>query len=346
MMRSPTSTNTPNWRRVLLVMALLVAIPVCNGFSSLFPRKARNLPSVSIVSRGGSNPFIPSQLDSTSSSREEPPTQSTLSNYHLLWSPNVWKKLLLSTALLWVTFQMAPTWKINLLQRIAIPVMIPAKLNTLVLNGILPTLSSACCWIQIILNAVTALGCAGFNTYLGPLRPFFLSILTYLTITTRSHTKPSTMILRWTIALLPELLHFWNTSRMKIGKSNSKTLSQQTTTTSAATPTTDVAVYLDCPTMGCVACIQNVNSSLQKAMQSDRSICQIQSVDAWLLEGNRKGGKAKIRFSTTTTTTTTTTMDKEDGVDPKIVSKLTQSLQKSGFPCSVDVVRATPARRQ
>merc|ERR1719161_3498711 len=38
--------------------------------------------------------------------------------------------------------------------------------------SILGLLSSACCLLQVILNAF-ALGCAGFNTYLGPLRPSF-----------------------------------------------------------------------------------------------------------------------------------------------------------------------------
>eukprot|EP00547_Thalassionema_nitzschioides_P011021 CAMPEP_0194256476 /NCGR_PEP_ID=MMETSP0158-20130606/36780_1 /TAXON_ID=33649 /ORGANISM="Thalassionema nitzschioides, Strain L26-B" /LENGTH=275 /DNA_ID=CAMNT_0038995169 /DNA_START=1 /DNA_END=825 /DNA_ORIENTATION=- len=41
--------------------------------------------------------------------------------------------------------------------------------------SILGLLSSACCAIQIILNAFS-LGCAGFNTILGPLRPMFVAL--------------------------------------------------------------------------------------------------------------------------------------------------------------------------
>merc|ERR1740138_1834236 len=36
-------------------------------------------------------------------------------------------------------------------------------------------LSSSCCALQLILNMFN-FGCAGFNTYLGPLRPAFLAV--------------------------------------------------------------------------------------------------------------------------------------------------------------------------
>ena len=36
-------------------------------------------------------------------------------------------------------------------------------------------LSSSCCLLQLLLNLMSV-GCAGFNTVLGPLRPFFLAL--------------------------------------------------------------------------------------------------------------------------------------------------------------------------
>lgn len=51
--------------------------------------------------------------------------------------------------------------------------------HSLALWSVLGLLSSACCAIQILLNAAS-IGCAGFNTYLGPLRPSFLALTAVL----------------------------------------------------------------------------------------------------------------------------------------------------------------------
>lgn len=325
--------------RVLLTL-LATAVTTCHGFStvsavsqvnSVFLKKEI---AVNTQTRQGASSIANQVQASARLSNEDSAvsssSSSSLANYHLLWSPKVLTKILLTTLFLWISIHKVPNLLNGNLQKlinIPMPTTSNSKLNAFLFNGLLPTLSSACCWIQMALNMVTAMGCAGFNTYLGPLRPFFLSILAYLTIATRAQTKPQLMALRWTIALLPELLHLWNTFTTR--QSHRKLQSSSTDV-----PTTEVAVYLDCPTMGCVACIQNVNSSLQKALQSTGSnVYQIQAIDSWLLEGDRKGGKAKIRFSTL-----------GDKYNKRIVSMLTRAMKRSGFPCTVDVVRATPGR--
>jgi hypothetical protein len=40
-------------------------------------------------------------------------------------------------------------------------------------------LSSSCCIVQLVLSALS-FGCAGFNTWLGPVRPLMLAITTWL----------------------------------------------------------------------------------------------------------------------------------------------------------------------
>ena len=92
--------------------------------------------------------------------------------YHLIWSPYFWKKMLLST-LLWCIIQY--TARKNL---ISLP-----KFHSVSCHGrrgvfptaiVLPLLSSSCCAIQILVNAISGWGCAGFNTYLGELGAFLV----------------------------------------------------------------------------------------------------------------------------------------------------------------------------
>ena len=67
-----------------------------------------------------------------------------------------------------------------------------------------------------------------------------------------------------------------------------------------------VSITLNCPTMGCVACINKVNSSLQNAKFPASSTATttgtatptITSAQSWLLDGDdQKGGQAKIELS-------------------------------------------------
>ncbi|CAB9508035.1 expressed unknown protein [Seminavis robusta] len=326
--RLEETRNMRTTRRVLMWQILLVLSVVAPAHCFSLPRSNSpwkgSIPESTILPPPQPLPSG-SRLFSTKKDEEKPPSSSSLAKYHLIWSPRVWQGLILSSVSLWLTLRQVP-----------IPNLRPNSvwLQTL----LLPTLSSACCWIQILLNATTALGCAQFNTYLGPIRPFFLSLLAYLTVVTRHQVTPASMVLRWTIALLPEFLHLWNT-RLRLWFWRPQSTTSTTTSSSSAqkdaSKTTsnkkvDVAVYLDCPTMGCVACVQNVNQSLQKALSDTRDIQQIQTVDSWLFEGNRKGGKAKVKFAMN---------DKED--PEKILPLLTKALKRAGFRCSVDVVRTT-----
>jgi hypothetical protein len=349
------SSYLPVFRLMGLAVWASIQVAPCRGFMLLpqpmisgvlhprssyyLPRETPRFDTVQALQAATSSPGNNNQDKDL-----EAPSSSKLANYHLIWSPKVWQKMAVATLSLSITLRSVPDS--NFLTE-----------SVIFQTFLLPTFASACCWIQLLLNATTAMGCAGFNTYLGPLRPYFLSLLVYLTMITMRHTKPAAMILRWALALLPELLHLLNTraswGARGLGKSRnngSTTLELETTegatlsTVGANAETVDVAVYFDCPSMGCVACIQNVNSSLRKALSTGNlGIQEIQTVESWLFDGDRKGGKAKVKFSLQRDPSSMANEIK-DHVDPKILSSLTTTLRRTGFPCTVDVVRTSRRR--
>ncbi len=85
--------------------------------------------------------------------------------YHLIWSPKFWKKMVLSMAGWWAVSSITTT--------VGVQGMSCHAPNTEGLQGVLsssvvlPLLSSSCCAIQLIINALSGWGCAGFNTFLG-----------------------------------------------------------------------------------------------------------------------------------------------------------------------------------
>jgi hypothetical protein len=93
-----------------------------------------------------------------------------MEKYHLVWSPNFWKKLVINLAL-WAVLGSIQR-KFNIVGSslfkgsYAAPCHNVASKVSLV-ELVLPFLSSSCCAIQLIINAISGLGCAGFNTYLG-----------------------------------------------------------------------------------------------------------------------------------------------------------------------------------
>ena len=91
--------------------------------------------------------------------------------------------------------------------------------------GALGLLSSACCLIQLILNALSV-GCAGFNTALGPVRPYFLALAAVLQacvwtieVDARAHGAPADnsvavgLLLCVGLSFLPEALSLWVAQR-------------------------------------------------------------------------------------------------------------------------------------
>lgn len=127
-------------------------------------------------------------------------------------------------------------------------------------------LSSSCCALQLILNLFN-FGCAGFNTYLGPLRPVFLAVTITLNVrmwelavpnlglpSTPDYYLPSMIastVLAVFLSLVPEITELWNTRSV-----SHRTLS--------GTPGTLTEVVLSLEGLGCVACTSAVQNAMQK----------------------------------------------------------------------------------
>lgn len=95
-----------------------------------------------------------------------------MDKYHLVWSPYFWKKLVIGLVFWMIIASMQSKFNMPIGGRLfkeiadgtchhdAVARVSPVGL-------ILPLLSSSCCAIQLIFNAISGFGCAGFNTYLG-----------------------------------------------------------------------------------------------------------------------------------------------------------------------------------
>jgi len=115
--------------------------------------------------------------------------------------------------------------------------------------------SSSCCAIQLILNALSV-GCAGFNTILGPIRPTLLSgtllmqiAFWYTGTTTLFRSKLQSSLLVGILSLLPELLTIWTKVRSpaSVSTTNNK----------------EYAIALEMgKSVGCAACVTTVKGIL------------------------------------------------------------------------------------
>jgi len=210
--------------------------------------------------------------------------------YYLVWSPGFVKTLALTTALLAVVRNVGLDHKLFGMFAGGLR-FLPTGL---VPNLLLPLLSSSCCAIQLAVNAISVAamgagaGCLGFNTYLGPLRPYLLAVMVAY------HTVPTspTTVLRYAIALMPEAVAGWNdVLRARWRRRNNANAEKS--------PTIQATLVVEVPTMGCVACVNKIESSLRS-----RAPGNIETASSWLnpkpkVEGGKKGGRAKIEVRAT-----------------------------------------------
>lgn len=217
---------------------------------------------------------------------------ATVPSYYLLWSPGSTKRLIGSTLWLAVFHVYKDFFVVGQSQSRLYQAVFGSQW---VQSLVLPLLSSACCAIQLILNIV-GFGCAGFNTYLGPVRPYFVTLLLYLSLLVYppfTVTGWLGVVARTTMALLPELVHFYNTyGETTMSKSvgqNDLLLSQETRILLDGEATLQATVELSVPTMGCVACVNKINASLRQS--SPQHFLEGKS---WLNPDETKGGRASV----------------------------------------------------
>jgi len=250
----------------------------------------------------------------TEDDNNSPLASTKLDKYHLFWSPGAWKKVVVGTATLFLAHaagQGISQSAIDLTTAAA-----PTFLTTLATNVVLPLLASACCLLQLGLNLLSV-GCAGFNTVLGPVRPYFISLLLYLTVVSRfskhgHHTSigswAAATVLRWGLALLPEALHLWNNRddiyerivpKRKLAATNPYKL--------------QAVVELEIPTMGCVACINKIDKALRQVGD------QVLTAKSTLHEAS-SGGQAHVQIAANSHSEIHAT-----------VASLTDAVNKAGF---------------
>lgn len=328
---------------VVSALFLLIVSPRCGRYGEAFMvatavswRANKKEPSVAI-------PLLFSSADTTSEScssigepdldkveSSETKSKRALSSsfkvesYHLLWSPGAWKKLVFGSTSLFLAHGIGKFFSLATVAEGA-TMAAPAQgffplARSLATNVILPLLASACCFLQLAMN-LFALGCAGFNTVLGPIRPYFISFLVYLTVISgiskhvdARHWAVMTA-LRWSIALLPETIHLWN-----IMKASYRPDRNQTGNVSSLPdlPRKLIAtVQMDIPTMGCVACINGIDAAL-------RQVSGVQYAASSLNPLGAKGGQAEVRIAA----------DTEEEVDA-VVESLAAVVARVGFPGGV-----------
>ena len=108
------------------------------------------------------------------------PSKPNLDKYHLIWSPHFWKKLTISLLICYSIGSIQRKFNIqfgmqSLFNNRAASCHTASREKSL-FGIVLPLLSSSCCAIQLLINTISGLGCAGFNSYLG--KP--LPVETYL----------------------------------------------------------------------------------------------------------------------------------------------------------------------
>ena len=205
--------------------------------------------------------------------------------YHLLWSPHAWKKLLGTVIFMMIVPRLkVPSSMASMLQGVSFF----TGGGSLYQNIVLPLAASSCCLLQLGLNLLSV-GCAGWNSYLGPVRPYFLGILFMSNL---RHRPPlSTLVWRSAVALLPEIVFVYNswqrerTTLTTIETSNLQNMDQ-------------FVLEVDIPTMGCVACINAIDSRL-------RQVPGVLQVSSGLKPLGEKGGSAAVVVATDDTATMT-----------------------------------------
>jgi len=129
--------------------------------------------------------------------------------------------------------------------------------------SILGLLSSSCCALQILLN-MAGLGCAGFNTVLGPWRPTALAWTVSIQIGcwkvawNRPYqwapTATSTVVVL-TLAFLPEMMHYCFKRKPTERKS----------AYNDATPTKATEYQFKMTNVGCTACLVAIQQALKNS---------------------------------------------------------------------------------
>jgi len=299
----------------------------------------KNLIGNQNIARGGSL-LAPAATSKSTAESTKPQATSPTSQYFLLSTFAIWKSIVIKTFILFTIQIVMKTY----LPRSGVSIepvheMCHSPNNAsnwfYRLRDIsLPLLSSACCAFQLFLNAFFAgMGCAGFNKVLGPLRPYFVSILLFTTITSTTFSKHKIIQvgLAWVVALMPEFVHVVNQRMSKMHAENQTVISSGSASenTSISTlPSSEeymhrAVIELDIKDMGCVACINKIDGTLRSLGQN---VIEAQS---WLNTDGIKGGKVRVEVG----------LGDLELLDGK-VEEMIGLVKDAGFQCEISNVKS------
>ena len=298
-MATPTKQLSGKYSRKPLFYALfIIFIPVVSAFALkphpqnlLSKRGAQTLSNPSISNFSSTERYISNDDQSSNIA-----VAKAHLKYHLIWSPNFWKKAVVSTIIILLLDKRIPLYFAK-----------PCHQSRITAVA-LPLLSSSCCAIQLLINAVSGWGCAGFNSVLGPVRPILLSLLLYSTWKLSSQRPIGWTIISLFLAFLPELVHTFNLIQTTQWK-------QRQITGRSVTAKLQLAI----PGMGCVACVNKIDASIRQC----KSATRIAEEKSWLNAPEMgKGGMAELIISASS----------DEEVDD-IVKSVISAIREAGFEC-------------
>lgn len=303
-MATPTKQLSGQYSRKLFFYALfIIFIPVVSAFA-LKPHPQNLLSTLRGDAQTLSNPSI-SNFSSTELYISNDDKSSNIavakanSKYYLIWSPSCWKKTVVSTIIILLLDKRIPLYFAKPCHQ--------SRITTVAL----PLLSSSCCAIQLLINALSGWGCAGFNSVLGPVRPILLSLLLFSTWKLSSQRPIGWAILSLFVAFLPELVHTFNLIKTTQWKKRQISFQNNDVVTAK--------LQLEIPGMGCVACVNKIDASIRQC----KSATRITQEKSWLNAPEiGKGGMAELIISAST----------DEDVDD-IVKSVISTIREAGFEC-------------
>jgi copper chaperone CopZ len=236
--------------------------------------------------------------------------------YHLIWSPKFWKKAVVST-IIYMVIQFLTRNKNNFgsVGRLSLDFGKSCH-QSKVTAVVLPLLSSSCCAIQLIINALSGWGCAGFNSVLGPIRPLLLPLFILSTWNLLPQRPLGWTVLSSFLAFLPELVYTFNSL-----EANQWTKQKNPSNNNAVTAKLQLAI----PSMGCVACVNKIDTAIRQC----ESTARITQEKSWLLthgqkltSPDEKGGMAELIISASS----------KEEID-NIIKNVVNAVKEAGFEC-------------
>ena len=140
--------------------------------------------------------------------------------------------------------------------------------------SVVSLLSSACCALQLILNLMSV-GCAGFNTVLGPVRPVFLSLAfcgqlfmwSQLKLDSQYPQAIKASMLTCIVSFMPEFLYVYNrvrgSSTAMATDSTGSSIGSSTGSSIGSSSASDKMIRIKLENMGCIACVNTITNVLK-----------------------------------------------------------------------------------